>query len=72
MRADIDRQGVGIGSLTGREHGAHLVNAHAHTRRFAPFLKQRPALAIFIGQGLAIAPAAHTGTDFSHLFERIP
>ena len=32
MRADIDRQRVGIGPLAPREHGAHLVDAHRHAR----------------------------------------
>jgi len=72
VATDIDRQGLGIHPLAAREHVAHLVEAHTQTRRLAPFLEQRAALGILVGQRLPVVAARDTRPDLGHLVDRIP
>ena len=69
---DIDGKRVRVRALAACEHGAHLVDAHGEARRIAPFLEQPPALAVLVGQRLAIVAAGDAGADLRHLHQRIP
>ena len=72
MRADVYGQGVGIGSLTPREHGAHPVHAHGAARVLAPLPEHRAARGVRVGQCLAVVTARDTRTDLRHLHDRRP
>ena len=72
MAADIDRQRIGIGALATGEHGAHLVDAHFEPGLVAPPLEEMPALAVLVGECLAIVAPGDAGADLRHLHQRIP
>src|SRR6185312_10510064 len=54
------------------EHGAHRVDRNRHARCLRPFLEQAAALAIGVGQCLAVVTAAHARTDPGDLVDRVP
>ena len=72
VRADIDRQRVGIRPFAAGKHGAHLVDAGFEPRRIAPALEQMPPFAVRVGQGLAIVAASDARADLGHLHQGIP
>ena len=72
VAADIDRQGVGVGALAAGKHGAHLVDADCEPCRLAPALEEMAALAVLVGERLAIVAAGDAGADLRHLHQRIP
>ena len=72
MAADINRQRVGISAGAGHEHGAHLVDAHGQSRRFAPGLEQLAPLLVCIGQRLAIIAPGNAGPNLGHLHQALP
>ena len=72
MAADIDRQCVGIGPRTRKEHIAHGVDAHGKACLLAPGLEQPAAFAVFVGQCLAVVAATNARSDLRHLHQTVP
>src|SRR5690606_20190617 len=54
VAADIDGVEVRLGAFAAREHRPHLVDADGHPRGLAPAPEQVPALAVGVGERLAI------------------
>ncbi len=72
MATDANRIGIEIRAGAGREHRAHLIDAKAQARLFAPAGEQRAPLAIGIGQRLAVVAAGDAGPDLGHRHQRGP
>ena len=72
MAAHIDRQRLGVGACTGGKHIAHRVHPHCHVGITAPARKQVAALAVSIGQGLAVVSARNAWADLGHLVQAVP
>ena len=72
VRADIDRQGVGVRAFAAGKHRAHLIDTHGQARLLAPGLEQLAPLTVFIREGLAIVAARDAGADLGHLHQTVP
>jgi len=72
MAADIDRIEARVGAFAAREHGAHLVEAHAEPGALAPRFEQRSAPGVVVGQRLPIAAPGHPRPDLGQLVNGIP
>ena len=72
MAADHHRRQRRVGALAAGEHGAHAVDVDRHAGGLAPALEQPAALAVLVGQRLAVAAAAHARADLGDLVDRVP
>jgi hypothetical protein len=65
VRADMDRQRVGIHPLPPREHVTHLIEPHGAARGCAPAREERPPLSVLVRQRPAVLPPATPGPIFA-------
>ncbi len=72
VRSHVNGQGVGVRALTACKHIADLIHAHGAACVLAPALEQMAALAVCVGQGLAVVATGDTGADLGHLHQAVP